>query len=150
MKAVIDSMLIAPRGMNCALRAGYLSFKNDIRSEGVRMISCAGCRIRNKKCAFLKKACPKLSTGELVFCYECTSFPCGRLRTIDKRYRARYRMSMIDNLNFIRENGMAKFIESQEKTWKCSNCGELRSCHNGLCFKCDFEKLRNRKQKYRW
>jgi hypothetical protein len=23
-------------------------------------------------------------------------------------------------------------------------------CHNGLCFSCDLEKLRSKKQKYRW
>jgi hypothetical protein len=59
-------------------------------------------------------------------------------------------MSMIENLNLIKENGMEKFLENQEETWKCQNCGEVISCHNGLCFKCDLEKLKNKKQKYRW
>jgi hypothetical protein len=142
--------LIAPCGMNCALCAGYLALKNDLKSKGIMVISCPGCRPRNKKCAFLKKQCSKLSNGEVTFCFECNSFPCDRLRTIDKRYRSRYRMSMIENLNFIKENGMKKFLNSQEKTWKCQDCGELISCHNGLCFNCDLEKLKNRKQKYRW
>jgi len=31
---------------------------------------------------------------------------------------------MIDNLNFIKENGIAKFLKDQEKTWKCPDCGE--------------------------
>jgi hypothetical protein len=114
------------------------------------LINCPGCRPRNKKCAFLKGHCSKLSKGEVTFCFECASFPCDRLRTIDSRYRSRYRMSMIENLSFIKENGMEKFLECQEETWKCQNCGELISCHNGLCFNCDLEKLKNKKQKYRW
>ncbi len=149
MKAATDAVVVAPCGMNCALCAGYLSFKNDLHSKGVKVISCTGCRPSNKKCAFLKKVCSKLSRGELTFCYECSNFPCERLRTTDDRYRAHYRMNMIDNLNFIKENGMAKFIESQKKIWKCPDCGELISCHNGLCFKCDFEQLKERNQKYR-
>jgi hypothetical protein len=130
----IDPVLIAPCGMNCALCAGYLALKNDFRAKGIRTVNCSGCRPRNKKCAFLKGHCSELSKGDVTFCFECASFPCDRLRKIDKRYRSRCRMSMIENLNFIKENGMEKFLDNQEKTWKCQNCGELISCHNGLCF----------------
>lgn len=145
-----NRVLIAPCGMNCALCSAYLALKHDLRAKGIRMIQCVGCRPRNKKCAFLKKQCSKLSKGEVTFCYECKSFPCNRLRTIDERYRTRYRMSMIDNLQFIREHGIEKFLEEQEKSWKCKTCGEMICCHNGLCYKCDLEKLKNKKQKYRW
>ena len=142
--------LIAPCGMNCALCASYLALVNDVKSKGIRMPYCAGCRSRNKKCAFLKKHCVRLMKGEVTFCFECADFPCDRLRTIDNRYKSRYRMSMIDNSRFIKEQGMQKFLEEQEKTWKCPTCGKLVSCHNGLCFNCDLEKLRSKKQKYRW
>ncbi len=150
MKAAEDSRLIAPCGMNCALCSGYLALKNDLKSKGVKTPYCTGCRIRNKKCAFLKGHCAKLSNGEVNFCFECTSFPCDRLKRIDGRYKARYRMSMIDNLNFIKENGLDKFLEQQEKMWKCQNCGEMVCCHNGICYNCELKKLRNKKQKYQW
>jgi len=150
MKTAIEPTLIAPCGMNCAICAGYLAAKNDLRSKGLRMITCPGCRPRNKHCAFLKERCSKLSNKEVTYCFECASFPCDRLKTIDKRYRSRYRMSMIENLNAIKENGMEEFLRDQEETWKCPNCGELISCHNGLCFRCDLQKLRNKKKKYRW
>jgi len=136
--------------MNCALCSAYLTLKHDLKAKGLRMIQCTGCRPRNKKCAFLKKQCPKLSRAEINFCYECKSFPCKRLRTIDERYRSRYRMSMVDNLKFIKERGIENFLKGQEKSWKCKSCGEMICCHNGLCFNCDLEKLRNKKQKYRW
>jgi len=144
------SDLIAPCGMNCAICASYLALKNDVKNKGVRMPYCAGCRPRSKNCAFIKKHCSKLSRGEVAFCFECSSFPCDRLKTLDSRYKTRYRMSMIDNLRFIKEHDMQKFLAEQEKTWKCPNCGELISCHNGLCFNCEIEALRNKKEKYRW
>ncbi len=150
MKPTVDPTLVAPCGMNCALCAGYLSYKNSLRTKGVRMINCVGCRPRNKKCAFLKGKCSRLSKGLVTFCHECPNFPCERLRTIDDRYKSRYRMSMIANLNFIKNNGLERFVGEQEKTWKCRNCDELISCHNGLCFKCDLERLKNKKQMYRW
>ena len=150
MKLAIDSKLISSCGMNCAICASYLAQKNDVKSKGVRMPYCIGCRPRNKNCAFLKKRCVKLAKGEVTFCFECESFPCDSLLTIDGRYRNRYRMSMIENLNFIKDNGIKKFLEEQEKTWRCQTCGELISCHNGLCFICDLEKLGSKKQKYRW
>lgn len=142
--------LIAPCGMNCGICAGYLALKNKIKDKGIKMPYCTGCRPRKKNCAFLKKQCLKLFNSEVTFCFECSVFPCDRLKTIDHRYKARYRMSMIDNLNLIKKEGIGKFLENQETRWKCQNCGEPICCHNGICFSCDWEKLRNKKEKYRW
>ena len=114
------------------------------------MARCAGCRPRNKKCAYLKKWCPELAESRVTYCFDCKSFPCHRLRTIDKRYKTRYKMSMIDNLQYIKEYGTGEFLETQEKLWKCMRCRGMICCHNGLCFNCNSEKLRSKKQKYRW
>ena len=145
-----SSDLVAPCGMNCALCASYLAFVNDVKSKGAKMPYCAGCRPRNKQCAFLKKRCSKLLKVEVDFCFECSNFPCDPLKTIDGRYKSRYRMSTIDNSRFIKENGMQSFLEEQEKQWKCPNCGEMICCHNGICFNCGLEKLRSKREKYRW
>jgi hypothetical protein len=142
--------LIAPCGMNCALCASYLAWVNNVKSKGVKMPYCTGCRARNKQCAFVKKSCSRLLKGEVDFCFECTDFPCDSVKTLDSRYKSRYKMSMIDNSRFIKKHGMQKFLKEQEKSWKCPNCGEFIRCHNGLCFNCEIEKLRNKKQKYRW
>jgi len=146
----LTSDLIAPCGMNCALCASNLALKNDLKSKGIKIPYCIGCRARNKKCAFIKKQCSKLLNGEVAYCYECDIFPCDRLKTLNDRYKERYKMSMIENLSFIKEHGMQNFLEEQAKRWKCPNCGELISCHNGVCLSCGLEKLRNKKEKYRW
>lgn len=141
--------LIAPCGMNCALCANYLSLKNNVKSQGIRMPECTGCRPRGKQCAYIKKQCPQLN-AENAFCYECGDFPCHRLKTIDARYQSRYRMSMIENLTFIKEQGLERFLDAQAQKWRCPTCGEMVCCHNGLCFRCDLEKLGAKKKKFRW
>ena len=114
------------------------------------MTSCIGCRARGKNCAFIKKRCPLIMSGQAQYCYECDDFPCQRLRHLDERYRTRYRMSMVENLEYIKKHGMEKFLEREEAKWKCPQCGGVISCHNGVCFDCGVEKMRNKKYWYGW
>ena len=146
----MEEKLIAPCGMNCGICSGYLALKHGVRSKGVKMSYCAGCRPRDKKCAFLKKRCQLLLKGKVEYCYECQDFPCQRLRHVDQRYKTLFKMSMIENLKFIRDKGIEKFLSKEKKRWRCPECGGVICCHNGLCFHCDLEKLRQKKQKYRW
>jgi len=142
--------LIAPCGMNCALCGGYLALRHDLKNKGIRMPYCEGCRQRDKKCAFIKKRCGLLPDKKINFCFECKDFPCERLKTLDKRYRERYRMSMIENLEFIKKEGVEKFIDREYKKWRCNECGETICCHNGICFNCGQDKLKIKKKLYLW
>jgi len=45
-------------------------------------------------------------------------------------------MSMVENLREIREKGMEKFLEKQEETYRCPECGDFVSVHNGKCYRC--------------
>ncbi|MBM4445033.1 MAG: DUF3795 domain-containing protein [Chloroflexi bacterium] len=142
--------LIAPCGMNCALCSSYLAFTHAVKKKGVRMPYCAGCRPRGKTCAFLKKRCDLLLDGRVEYCHECSTFPCQRLQRLDKRYRTFFRMSMIDNLEFIKRNGVAPFLRQQMEKWKCQKCGGVICCHNGICFDCGLDELKSRSNLYRW
>jgi hypothetical protein len=145
----MKEIMIAPCGMNCSLCAAYLGMKNDLKKKGFNRSYCAGCRPRGKNCAFMKKSCEKLGQGLIQFCYECEEFPCQRLKHLDRRYRTKYHMSMIENLNFIKEHGMKKFLEKEEATWRCPTCGGTISCHVGLCLQCNLE-IWKQNRKYRW
>jgi len=149
-KTLLTAELIAPCGMNCMLCAAYLAYKNNLVEQGIKMTRCTGCRIRRKECAYIKKNCPWGVGRKIKFCFECKTFPCRHLETLDSRYRERYRMSMIENLKAIQARGMETFLKEQEKQWKCKKCGGTICCHNGLCFNCDREKLKQKKHKYRW
>ena len=111
---------------------------------------CAGCRPRDKKCAFLKKGCELLLENKVEYCYECPDFPCSKLRRLDKRYQANFKMGMIENLEYIKEHGINRFIDREYNKWKCMECDGVICCHSGICFNCGIEKLKNKKNKYRW
>ena len=115
--------LIAPCGMNCNLCSNYLALENDTKAKGVKLPYCIGCRLRDKKCSFIKKKCKKLLNHKVEFCYECNEFPCELIIKIGKGYEELYRMNMVDNLRYIKEHGLGKFLESEKKKWEtCQKC----------------------------
>jgi hypothetical protein len=124
--------LIAACGMNCGLCIGYLREKKP----------CGGCFKKDdlnkpkvcRSCVIVN--CESLTKTESGFCYDCDKFPCSRLKQLDKRYRTKYRMSMINNLNFIKENGMARFLENEQNRWTCDVCGSGISVHRDFCLNC--------------
>ncbi len=142
--------LVAPCGMDCNVCSGYLALRHDVKNKGIRMSTCQGCRPRDKQCAFLKKRCTALKNHTVSFCYECKEYPCENLLHIDTRYKKYFRMSLLENLSMIQKNGIEKFLEAETEKWHCQTCGGVLCCHNGLCFHCDTESLRKKKQKYRW
>lgn len=145
----MEEQLIAPCGMNCSLCISYQFMKNDLNKQGFNRRYCPGCIPRGKNCTHMGHKCKLLEKGTLRFCYNCEEFPCSILEALDKRYRSKYHMSMIENLMFIRDNGMEMFLEKEEAKWRCSQCGGVICCHNGLCMNCNIEMLRQDK-KYHW
>jgi hypothetical protein len=145
----LEERLIAPCGMNCSLCVSHLALKNDLNNKGFAKRYCAGCRPRGKHCTFMAKQCNLVGKGLVQFCFECSTFPCSRLKDLDKRYHAKYHMSMLENLNLIKTQGMGLFLEKEAEKWRCHECGGVICCHNGLCLNCSLDKLRQN-TKYRW
>ncbi len=147
----MEKELIAPCGMNCAICSGYLAMKYDVKSKGLKMTYCSGCRPRDKQCAFLKKRCKLLLNDRVEYCQQCPDYPCRNLEHIDGRYRRLYHMSMLENLALIGEKGVEGLLVAEMEKWRCPDCGEgTVCCHNGICFNCGLEKLNNKKKFYRW
>lgn len=128
----MDETLIAPCGMNCRVCVSFQRSKNP----------CLGCRNMDEIIYLTKgsrvcviKHCPE-RVPESGFCFECEKFPCKRLKDLDKRYRTKYHMSMIENLKCIQENGMTSFLETEEERWKCPNCSSIVSVHKSECLQC--------------
>jgi len=57
---------------------------------------------------------------------------------------------MIENLEFVQKNGIERFLEKEAEKWHCPECGGVICCHNGICYSCGLEKLKQKKRKYRW
>lgn len=144
----MDENLIAPCGMNCGLCIAYQFKENDINKRGFHKKYCQGCIPRGENCTHMRDACELLAKGSIRFCFECKSFPCKRLKALDKRYHTKYHMSMIENLNHIKEFGMEEFLKKERDKWRCTECGATICCHNGLCLNCNIDTLLMNK-KYR-
>ena len=129
-----DPILVAPCGMNCALCIAHLRDRD----------RCAGClsieKNKAKHCATCHiKNCTELAGPQQKYCFECQKFPCTRLRDLDKRYRTKYGMSMIENLETMREVGLGGFLEREKDRWQCSKCGRVISVHRPACLYCGTE-----------
>jgi hypothetical protein len=125
--------LIAPCGMNCAICVAYFGYTMNGKK---RKHACTGCRVRKSRCSFIMKKCDKLGKTPILYCFECNDFPCMPLTTLDNKYRATYGMSMVDNLRLIQKHGMSRFLQQEEKRWKCPQCGGTVCAHNKKCFAC--------------
>ncbi|MFH0749172.1 MAG: DUF3795 domain-containing protein [Candidatus Bathyarchaeota archaeon] len=122
---------MAPCGMNCGICMAFLREKN----------KCPGCRGFNSykpvtriRCKI--KTCENFQKGHAKFCFECEKFPCSNLKNLDKRYRTKYNMSMVENLGNIRDFGIRRFLKDEDKRWTCSECGGTICVHQGYCFRC--------------
>ena len=127
---MINKNMIAPCGMNCSLCLAYQREKN----------RCIGCNkedanTHNHLAKCVIKNCPKRIN--LKNCCKCDTYPCKRLKQLDKRYTLKYNMSMIDNLNYIDKNGIDSFLKKEELKWKCKKCGNSICVHRNKCLKCD-------------
>jgi len=145
-----EDAMIAPCGMNCGLCISYQAMKYDLKKQGMNRKYCPGCIPRGENCTHsMKDHCDLIGKGKVRFCFECESFPCKYLKALDKRYREKYHMSMVENLEYIRDHGIDRFLDAETEKWKCPQCGEKICCHNGLCLNCSLDILRENK-KYRW
>src|SRR5574341_727420 len=137
----MKASLIAPCGMNCRLCRAYVREKK----------ACPGCsgnnRFKSKSCAQCRiKNCGILRAGEFKFCFSCGEYPCDRLRHLDKRYRTKYGMSMLENLENIKSLGIRSFVNRERERWACPKCGELLCVHKEYCLSCGRRWIRYEKQ----
>jgi predicted RNA-binding Zn-ribbon protein involved in translation (DUF1610 family) len=127
----ILTALIAPCGMNCRLCHAYIRDKKACPGcrgdDSFKSMMCVLCRIKN---------CENIAQSGAIYCFSCDSSPCDRLKHLDKRYRTKYGMSMIDNLENIRKSGIRNFIRNEKVKWTCPECGELISVHKPQCLSC--------------
>lgn len=136
----MKTKLIAPCGINCALCGAFRREKN----------RCPGC-LDPKGNSNLKhlstcsiKFCENMNKTGHKLCSNCDKFPCARIKQLDKRYRTKYHLSVIENLENIKKLGLREFVKQQEKEWTCPKCKkDLICCHSGKCFGCGY--MRNGK-----
>ncbi len=132
---IMEEILIAPCGMNCGICMAYLREKNKCpgcrATDTSKAISVMRCKITN---------CEVIQKGKAKFCFGCDNFPCENLKHLDKRYRTKYNMSMIENLETIRDTGIREFLRNEDSRWTCLQCGGTICVHKGYCTICGRKK----------
>jgi hypothetical protein len=131
--------LLAPCGMNCGVCKAYLAYSRGVPRQRGKVTHCAGCLPRGKNC-FIKRGCKKLTENRIRFCFECETMPCKSVDRVDRRYRARYDASLVENLREIEEKGVEEFLKNQRQKYRCPECGDVVSIHDGKCYACGYTK----------
>lgn len=135
MKPLSGTELIAPCGMNCSLCMAYQRERNRCPgcrgSDAGKPVTRTACRIRT---------CLVFRQGKKKYCFQCREFPCDSLKHLDKRYRTKYAMSMIENLEAIKAHGIRQFIRDEQDKWTCPGCGGTICVHKGRCLACGKER----------
>ena len=128
---VMDPLIIAPYGINCSLCRAYMRDRRPCPgcrgSETHKSNACLNCVIKN---------CAELAAGDHQFCYSCAQYPCAELLRLDTRYRTRYGVSVIANLESIRADGVGSFVEEEATRWTCQQCGARLCIHKPQCVNC--------------
>jgi hypothetical protein len=125
----ISPSLLAPCGMNCLVC--YVRLRNKKACLGCRgedLAKPGHCRqCKTKECA----------AGQgLQFCHQCPTFPCAVIKRLDKSYRQRYQVSLIESTLRHWEVGARQFLMEESDRWRCAQCGGLISLHDRVCSEC--------------
>jgi len=141
----MDISLAAPCGIYCGMCRAYLVKKKDqLQQRGYKQ-GCDGCRIRFKKCAFIRRDCQSLLKKEIDFCSECVKFPCDNLKKINRTYTERYAVNLIENLKRIKIVGVDKWLQEQKELYTCPECGGEMCIHDEKCYDCGKKSNPNKK-----
>lgn len=126
----IDDFFLAPCGVNCFVC--YVHLKDKLPCNGCNGLDtdkperCRKCKIQH--CVFSKS---------IKYCYECDEYPCKRIRNLDKSYKNRYNVSLIENFEFVKNNGLNAFLNSEQNKWICHVCGGVITQHGHYCSECE-------------
>lgn len=105
---------------------------------------CKGCRATENKqtrkgsCGYgMRKCCEDKG---LDYCGPCDQYPCSKINKLINSQKGRkeydYRHNIPKNFEMIRKEGLATWLESQVKKWRCPECGGQGVFYNLICWDC--------------
>src|SRR5512138_3325071 len=120
----MDFVLDGYCGLYCGACPGMLATK-----AGTSGDPCYGCKSEQPAghCANCGiKTCARSKGYE--FCYECADLStCPQLQQFMADPEWPYHPSVLKNMDRIRLEGLTKWLEEQDKRWRCANCGTSHS-----------------------
>ena len=85
---------------------------------------CGGCR-SDRTDQYVEKCRFRTCTREkgLNFCYSCADYSCQDIHGF-MNDEWPHHWTMETNLEFIKKNGLEKWLENQKKEWSCQSCAK--------------------------
>lgn len=129
----INAEMFAPCGMNCMVCYKHCYTKKPLQS-------CGGCMVESKG---KPEHCPKckikncVQSKGLIYCHECSEFPCKLIKNLEKSYKKRYDESLIENSLIVQKHGISHLMDLYNKKYRCSKCGGILSLHDKICTECE-------------
>jgi hypothetical protein len=99
---------------------------------------CCGCK-SDKPTGFCAtcgiKACAQSKGYE--FCGQCSQLvTCELMQKFVADTQYPYGQCVLKNMQVIQEEGLAKWLETQDTRWRCQNCGAAHSWYQQNCPQC--------------
>ena len=94
--------------------------------------ACRDCRHGFRRCAGEKK---------VTWCFQCPEFPCSRLLSflpIHVVNGVSHHARLIQELEYVKEQGIEKWLEKQDRSGRCPNCGKMLYWYARECPACQF------------
>lgn len=106
---------------------------------GTETNPCHGCKsdqVAARHCATCAlKACARQKG--YAFCYECADLAaCAQLQQFIRDERWPYHQGVRQNMETIRQAGVAQWLEAQTARWRCAHCGAAHSWWDETCREC--------------
>ncbi|MBN2088305.1 DUF3795 domain-containing protein, partial [candidate division KSB1 bacterium] len=71
-----------------------------------------------------------------LHCYHCEEFPCKRISNLEKSYRKRYQVSLLEHSRLVQAHGLEAFFQREKLRWSCTECQGVISLHDQECSEC--------------
>ncbi len=116
-------------GLYCGTCSAYKKECDGCLSDRIAQ-ECAICSEGFRECAI---------QHNILRCYECNEFPCIKLEQFSKKHVVNgvgHHTHVIDNLLYMKEFGVEKWINHQKEKHTCKSCGKLILWHEDKCPNC--------------
>lgn len=125
----IDGEMYAPCGVNCMICYKHCNSKNKcegcFKKSNGKPEHCRRCNIKDCICE-----------NNIEYCFECEKYPCKYIKNIDKSYKKRYGVSVLENSEYVKLKGIECFLDNKRIRYSCQ-CGGIISLNDGICSECN-------------
>ena len=139
-------------GIYCGTCPYYLAHRKNDTAELARLSEEAGLPVEEIRCDGclsdkLYAPCVECKYGfrqcardkGVTWCFQCQDFPCQRLRDhrdIHIVNGISHHEHLIEYLQYMKENGVERWISEQEKAGRCPECGTMLYWYSRECSNC--------------